>query len=240
VSFYLLQGPVALAHTAASATAAFLAAVVDRSGRTTRRIGGWWGRALLWLLRVDVTVSGAAHVPPGPALYAANHASTLDILVVFGHLPVDFRIIFKQSVAFIPILGWSIWLGGHVPIDRRNPFRARRSLERAARRIAAGTNVVVFPEGTRSRDGRVGLFRRGSFSLAIEAGVPVVPVSIVGVKAVVPDGIPSVRPGTVRVLIHPPMPSVGRTLEKVDAFAADVRAAVVAGCGPGPAAEEFA
>ena len=70
--------------------------------------------------------------------------------------------------------------------------------------------------------------------------MPVVPVSLVGVKAVVPHGIPSVRPGTVRVLIHPPLPSAGRTLEEVDAFAADVRAAVVAGCGPGSAAEEVA
>ena len=240
MSFYLFQGPLALVLTAACATAAFLAAVFDRSGRTTRRIGGWWGRALLRLLGVNVAVSGADHVPSGPAVYAANHASTLDIFVVFGHLPVDFRIIFKQSVGFIPILGWSIWLAGHVPIDRRNPFRARKSLERAARRIGAGTNVVVFPEGTRSRDGRIGVFRRGSFRLAIEAGVPVVPVSIVGVKAVVPHGIPSVVPGTVRVLIHPPVPSAGRTLEKVDAFAADVRAAVVAGCGPGSAAEEVA
>jgi 1-acyl-sn-glycerol-3-phosphate acyltransferase len=163
-------------------------------------------------------------------VYASNHVSTLDIFVVFGHLPLDFRIIFKQSVGFIPILGWAIWLGGHVPIDRTNPFRARKSLERASRRIAAGTNVVVFPEGTRSRDGRVGRFRRGSFSLAIEAGVPVVPVSIAGVKAVVPRGLPSVRPGTVRVVLHAPLPSAGRPLAEVDAFAAEVRDVVAAGC----------
>jgi 1-acyl-sn-glycerol-3-phosphate acyltransferase len=231
VSFYLFQGPVALLLTVLCATAAFLAALVDRSGRTTRRVGGWWSRALLRLLRIEVEVAGAQNVPPGPAVYAANHSSTVDILVVFGRLPVDFRIVFKQSVGFIPILGWSIWLAGHVPIDRSHPFRARRSLERAARRIASGTNVVVFPEGTRSLDGRVRLFRRGSFSLAIRAGAPVVPVSIVGVKDLVPRGIPSVRPGTVRVLIHPPVPSAGRTLEEVDRFAREVRAIVAAGCG---------
>jgi 1-acyl-sn-glycerol-3-phosphate acyltransferase len=240
VSFYLFQAPLALVLTALCATAAFLAALFDRSGRTTRRIGGGWSRALLRLFQVEVRVEGAANVPAGPAVYAANHVSTLDIFVVFGHLPVDFRIIFKQSVGFIPILGWSIWLGGHIPIDRRNPFRARKSLERAARRIGAGTNVVVFPEGTRSPDGRIGRFRRGSFRLAIEAGVPVVPVSIVGVKAVVPRGIPSVRPGTVRVRIHSSLPSTGRTLEEVDAFAADVRAEVLAGCERGPATDEVA
>lgn len=231
MSFYLFRGPVALLITGLCATAAFLAALVDRSGRTTRRVGGWWSRALLRLLRIEVEVAGAENVPPGPAVYAANHSSTVDIFVVFGRLPVDFRIVFKQSVGFIPILGWSIWLAGHVPIDRSHPFRARRSLERAARRIASGTNVVVFPEGTRSPDGRVRLFRRGSFSLAIRAGVPVVPVSIVGVKDLVPRGIPSVRPGRVRVLIHPPVPSAGRTLEEVDRLAHEVRTIVAAGCG---------
>jgi 1-acyl-sn-glycerol-3-phosphate acyltransferase len=231
VSFYLGTAPVAVLLTAVCATAAFLAALVDRSGRTTRRIGGAWSRALLRLLRIDVEVTGAENVPAGPAVYAANHASTVDIFVVFGYLPLDFRIVFKQSVGFIPILGWSIWLGGHVPIDRSHPFRARKSLERAAKRIASGTNVVVFPEGTRSPDGGVRRFRRGSFRLAVEAGVPVVPVSIVGVKALVPHGIPSARPGTVRVVIHPALPSRGLTLDQVDGFADEVRAVVAAGCG---------
>jgi 1-acyl-sn-glycerol-3-phosphate acyltransferase len=240
VSFYLVQAPLAVVLTALCATAALLAALADRTGRTTRRVGGWWSRAVLRLLRIEVRVSGASHVPAGPAVYAANHSSTLDIFVVFGYLPLDFRIVFKQSVGFIPILGWSIWLGGHVPIDRSHPFRARKSLERAARRIGAGTSVVVFPEGTRSRDGRVGRFRRGSFRLAIEAGVPVVPVSIVGVKAVAPHGLPSVRPGTVRVVLHPPLPSAGRTLEEVDAFAADVEAVVRTACEASTAAEEVA
>jgi 1-acyl-sn-glycerol-3-phosphate acyltransferase len=231
VRFYVVQGPVALALTALCATVAFLAALVDRSGRTTRRIGGWWGRALLRLLQVAVEVSGGENAPAGPAVYAANHASTLDIPLVFGYLPADFRIVFKRSVGFIPVLGWAIRLGGHVPIDRSNPFRARRSLERAARRIGSGTSVVLFPEGTRSATGRVGRFKRGSFSLAIEAGVPVVPVSLVGVKAVVPRGIPSVRPGLVRVRLLPPVPSAERALEEVDAFAAEVRAMVARGCG---------
>ncbi len=116
-------------------------------------------------------------------MYAANHASALDILIVFGHLPVDFRIVYKRSLSLVPLVGWAIWLGGHLPIDRSHPFRARRSLDAAARRIRGGTSVVVFPEGTRSPDGSVRRFKRGSFGLAIAAGVPVVPVSLAGVKA---------------------------------------------------------
>jgi 1-acyl-sn-glycerol-3-phosphate acyltransferase len=227
---YLVQAPAALLATALYAAAACVAALVDRSGRATREVGGAWSRLLLRLLRVEVRLSGAEQVPAGPAVYAANHASALDILVVFGYLPVDFRIIYKRSLSLVPLLGWSIWLGGHLPIDRRNPVRARRSLAAAARCIRGGTSVVVFPEGTRSRDGSVHRFKRGSFSLALEAGAPVVPVSLAGVKAVVPRGMTSLRPGRIRVRIAPPVPVAGRTPEDVEALADEVRGIVVAGC----------
>jgi 1-acyl-sn-glycerol-3-phosphate acyltransferase len=228
--FLLVQAPVGLAATALYASAACVAAVVDRSGRATRRIGGAWSRLLLRLLRVEVQVAGLEHAPAGPAVFAANHASTLDILIVFGHLPVDFRIVYKKSLSLVPLVGWAIRLGGHVPIDRSHPFRARRSLDAAARRIREGTSVVVFPEGTRSPDETVRRFKRGSFSLAIEAGVPVVPVSLAGVKAVVPNGLPSTRPGTVRVRLHPPVSVAGRTADDAEALAEDVRRIVAAGC----------
>jgi 1-acyl-sn-glycerol-3-phosphate acyltransferase len=230
LAFALVEAPLALALTAAYAAAACVAAVLDRSGRTTRAIGGAWSRVLLRLFRVEVTVRGLEHAPVGPAVYAANHASALDILVVFAHLPVDFRIVYKRSLSFVPLLGWSIWLGGHVPIDRSNPFRARRSLEAAARRIRGGTSVVLFPEGTRSPDGTVRRFKRGSFALAIDAGVPVVPVSLIGVKAVVPRGLTSVRAGAVGVALHPPVPVAGRAAGDAEALAEEVRTIVARGC----------
>lgn len=228
--FFLLQAPIALAATVLYASTACLAALADRSGRTTREVGGAWSRLLLRLLRVGVSVSGLEHAPPGPAVYAANHASTLDIFVLFGHLPVDFRIVYKRSLSLLPLLGWAIRLGGHLPIDRSHPFRARRSLDEAARRIRGGTSVVLFPEGTRSPDGAVRRFKRGSFSLAIAAGVPVVPVSLVGVKAVVPRGLSRIRPGTVGVVLHPPMPVAGRS--DAEAFAEEVRMIVAASVIP--------
>jgi len=230
--FVLVQAPLALVLTGAYAAAACVAALVDRSGRATRAIGGAWSRLLLRLLGVEVRVSGLEHVPPGPAVYAANHASVLDILVLFGHLPVDFRIVYKQSLSLVPLLGWAIRLGGHVPIDRRNAFRARRSLEMAAWRIRGGTSVVVFPEGTRSSDGVVRHFKRGSFGLAIDAAVPVVPVSLVGVKAVVPSGLTSLRPGTVGVAMHPPVPVAGRSPAEAEALAEEVRRIVASASHP--------
>ena len=231
----LVQAPLAVLLTAGYSSAATVAALVDRTGRTTRRVGGAWSRALLRLARIEVTVEGAERAPVGPALWAANHASALDILVVFGYIPVDFRIVYKRSLSFIPLLGWSIRLGGHVPIDRRNAFHARRSLEAAARRIRGGTSVVVFPEGTRSPDGSVRRFKRGSFTLALEAGVPVVPVSLVGIKSVVPRGLSSVRPGRVRVRIQAPVEPAGRGPEEAEALAEEVRRIVAAGCQEGGA-----
>jgi len=151
---------------------------------------------------------------------------------VFGHLPVDFRIVYKKSLSLVPLLGWAIRLGGHIPIDRGNAFRARRSLDAAARRIRGGTSVVVFPEGTRSPDGAVRRFKRGSFGLAIEAGVAIVPVSLVGVKSVVPRGLTSLRPGLVRVRMHPPVPVAGRSPDEAEALAEEVRRIVAAGCHP--------
>lgn len=230
--FLLVQAPLALLLTAGYAVVGCLAALADRSGRTTRELGGAWSRLLLRLLGVEVRVSGRENVPPGPAVYAANHASTLDIFVVFGHLPVDFRIIYKRSLSLIPLVGWAIRLGGHIPIDRSSPVRARRSIAAAARRIRGGTSVVVFPEGTRSRDGAVHRFKRGSFGLAIDTGVPVVPVSLVGVKSVVPHGLASVRPGAVGVVLHPPVPAAGRSPDEAEPLAEEVRTIVARGCEP--------
>ncbi len=231
-----VQAPLALLLTAVYAAVACVAALVDRSGRATREVGGSWSRLLLRLLRVRVGVSGLENLPSGPAVYAANHASALDILVVFGYLPVDFRIVYKRVLSLIPLLGWSIWLSGHLPIDRRNPVRARRSLMAAARCIRGGTSVVVFPEGTRSRDGSVQRFKRGSFSLALEAGAPIVPVSLAGVKAVVPRTMTSLRPGRIQVRIAPLVPVTGRAPEEVEALAEEVRRIVIAGCAaPEPA-----
>lgn len=208
---------------------AVLSGLLDRSGRTAFRVARLWARLILEGLGVRVQVQGTENLPQGPALYAANHGSALDIPILFAHLPAEFRIIHKRSLYWMPVIGQYLYLGGHIGIDRSRAFRARRSLERAARRIAAGTSVAVFPEGTRSPDGSVRPFKRGSFVLAMNAGVPVVPVSLAGVKAVAPRGVVGLRPGTVRMTVHPALPTAGRDLGEVDRLAEEVREAVVAG-----------
>jgi 1-acyl-sn-glycerol-3-phosphate acyltransferase len=227
----LVQAPLAAIVTATLAAVAVLVGLAPRGERACQVLSRHWARALLWLARVRVVVEGTERAPGRSAVYAANHASALDILVVFGHLPVDFRIIHKRSLYLVPLFGWALWLAGHIGIDRRHPFRARRSLDRAARRIREGANVLVFPEGTRMRGPEIGRFKRGSFSLALEAGAPVVPVSIVGIRDVVPAGLPSLRPGVVRLRLHAALPVEGRSPEDAERLAQEVRALVAAGCG---------
>lgn len=197
--------------------------------RGARRITTAWARALLRVVGVKVVVEGAP-LPAGPAVYAANHGSVLDIPVLFGHLPVDFRIVHKRSLLFVPVVGLYLFAAGHIAIDRTNAFRARRSLARAAEKIRGGATVVVFPEGTRSVRGEVAAFKRGTFLMAIRAGAPVVPLSLAGVKAVMPEGLRGLRPGTVHVIVHPPLATAGREEAEAGALAEEVRRIVAEGC----------
>ncbi len=226
--FCIVQLPLAVLATAVLTSIASLAGLA-RPG-TVPVLSRVWSRLLLRLFRVDVLTQGQEHMPRGPAVYAANHSSSLDILAVLAQLPADVRIIYKKSLSLVPLLGWAIAVGGHIPIDRSNAFRARRSLQRAAERIRDGTSVLVFPEGTRSPDGSVRHFKRGSFSLALEAGVPVVPVSLVGVKLLVPRGLTSLRPGRITLRVHPAIPVSGRSKDDAQALAEQTRRVVAAGC----------
>jgi 1-acyl-sn-glycerol-3-phosphate acyltransferase len=226
----LLSVPVALLCTVALGIPSIAVGLVDGSGRFARRAAGAWGRLLLVTWGVRVVVAGRENVPAGPAVYAANHGSVLDIPILFGYLPVDFRIIHKRSLYSMPVVGAYLYLGRHIGIDRGRAFEARRSLARAAERIRGGTSVAVFPEGTRSRDATVSAFKRGSFVLALSAGVPIVPVSLAGVKRIAPRGLLRMKPGTVRLTIHPAVATAGRDARDAGALADRVHRVVADEC----------
>jgi 1-acyl-sn-glycerol-3-phosphate acyltransferase len=227
---FLLTAPLVAASMVVFGVASSLSGLLERRGTAARRLVGAWSRLLLYLWGVKVRVHGLGELPAGAAVYAANHQSALDIPILFGYLPVDFRIVHKRSLYLVPFVGWYLWCGGHVSIDRSRAFRAKRSMARAAERIRGGASLAVFPEGTRSHDETVQAFKRGSFVLALQAGVPVVPVSLVGVKRVVPRGLTRVRPGTVTLLVHPAVATGGRAVEDAAGLADEVRQVVVRGC----------
>jgi 1-acyl-sn-glycerol-3-phosphate acyltransferase len=176
---------------------------------------------------VRVTKEGGDDLTPSaPYIFACNHQSQFDIPVLHGFLGHDFRWLAKKELFQVPIWGAAMRAAGYIAIDSSQGREALRSLSAAAAEVAAGKSVVIFPEGTRSPDGRLGDFKAGGMQLAIKAGVPIVPVAIKGTHRVLPKGKLLVTPGEVTVRVGAPMEVKGcRPREKHD-LALQVRARV--------------
>ncbi|MEO5761992.1 MAG: lysophospholipid acyltransferase family protein [Vicinamibacteria bacterium] len=181
-----------------------------------------WARTILAAAGVRAIPELLAELPSGPVVFVSNHVSALDIPILFAALPRSFRIVYKSSLVYVPFMGLFLAAARNVSIDRSRAFKAKRSLTAAAQRIHDGVSVALFPEGTRSGTAPMGSFKRGSFKLAMQAQVPVIPVSLVGLRTVV--GERSITPGTVRVRIHEALPfDPGRdAMEALAASAEDV------------------
>jgi 1-acyl-sn-glycerol-3-phosphate acyltransferase len=165
---------------------------------------------LLKIAGVNLTVKGAENVPlDQPLIFVSNHCSHLDIGTLCRSLPVNLYFIGKKELQWIPIVGWYMFISGQIFIDRKNNKRAVESLRKAALKIKAGKNVVMFPEGTRSKTGELGEFKQGAFHLAIQAGVTIVPVYIKGTYECWPSGSAKVAPSNVVVSIGKPIASMG-------------------------------
>jgi len=160
-----------------------------------------WAPSALWMAGVDLDIRWLAPLPDGPAIFASNHESALDIWAVTAAIPRGVRFVAKKELFRIPVFGWYLALGGHVKVDRRDRGQALASLAAAGRKVASGTSLIVFPEGTRSRDHRVHPFKKGPFAIAAAAQVPVVPIAVAGAGAITPKNHIAVHPGTLRVAI---------------------------------------
>jgi 1-acyl-sn-glycerol-3-phosphate acyltransferase len=159
--------------------------------------------------RVKVSVQGLERIDPGaPYVYMANHQSMFDILALLGYLPIQFRWLAKMELFQIPIFGHSMARVGYISIDRSNRKSAIESLKEAARKIAQGVSVVVFPEGTRSLDGEIMSFKKGGFYLAIDSGRPIVPLVIGGSHYVMPKGKLRIRPGRIVLSVNQPIETI--------------------------------
>ena len=186
-------------------TLSILSTFVDSRGHAAH----WCARAWAWLILattgVDVQVEGLERVKPGETyIFIANHQSIYDIPVIFASLPFQLRIIAKESLGHFPFLGWHLIRAGHLLVDRRNPDRSG-ILNRWRRLVSDRLSLIIFPEGTRSVDGRVGRFKAGSLLLALEAGLAIVPLSVSGTRHVMKKGRLMTRPGHVRLRVHDPV-----------------------------------
>jgi 1-acyl-sn-glycerol-3-phosphate acyltransferase len=177
-----------------------------RSGDPLHKIARFWGRSILVASRIKVTVKGMSNIDPeSPYIYMPNHQSNFDIPVLLGHLTVQFRWLAKMELFKIPIFGRAMRKAGYISIDRNNRESAFESLAAAANQIKNGVSVLIFPEGTRSRDGNIRPFKKGGFVMAIDAGVPIVPVVITGTRAIMPKGKFRVYKGHVNMDIQKPI-----------------------------------
>jgi 1-acyl-sn-glycerol-3-phosphate acyltransferase len=190
--------------------------------------GRWCGRAWARINAVaalmDVTVEGAQYIDAGRShVVVANHQSQLDILVIYGWLGIDFRWVMKQELRKVPVLGVCCEKLGHIFIDRSDRASAIAAIEKAKRDIPEGTSIFFFPEGTRSRDGNMLPFKKGAFRMAVEFQMPILPVSITGTYSMLPPDTLRFRPGSVRMVIHPPVETAGYGTEDVPELMRQVR-----------------
>jgi 1-acyl-sn-glycerol-3-phosphate acyltransferase len=218
--FYLI--PAVAIYTIVLGTASLISTLFDSRGNFGHRCARAWSWLILKTTGVEVSVEGLERLDPARSyVFAANHQSIYDIPILFASLPFQLRIIAKDSLGRIPFMGWHLQRTGHVLVDRARPGAG--VVRKMARLVKAGHSLIVFPEGTRSTDGSVAPFKGGPFMIALQAALPVVPISVVGSRHVMFRGELTVRPGRVAVIVHEPIETTNVPRASARDFAASVR-----------------
>jgi 1-acyl-sn-glycerol-3-phosphate acyltransferase len=200
-----------------AAMAIILPLISTRGEKTSYLLAHIWGKILIRISGVTVEVIGAENVPRNrPLIFMANHQSNFDILALLGFIPVQFYWISKKEVFYVPLLGAAMKRAGYISIDRQDRAKAIQSLEEAARIIRNGKSVMTFPEGTRSRGGEIRPFKKGPFYLALQSKVPIIPVSIIGSRAILPRRSLRMHPGKITMIIDKPIDTTEYSHENRD------------------------
>ena len=182
----------------------------DSTGRLQHRVAVTWARMLLAVFQVKVEVIGAAKLDPEQNyVFCSNHFSLVDTPIMFSSMPREFRILARHGLWRIPFIGWHLNRAGHVPVNRENPRQAKKSITRAAEKIRSGYSTLLFPEGGRTRTEEMRPFKPGAAYIAIEAGVPIAPMAIVGSRNILAPGSTHLRPGRVELRVGEPIPTEG-------------------------------
>ena len=173
-------------------TAIFTVCTVHwKNAEFVHKVQQFWSRSFFWLMFLPVSVDGTEHIKPGQSyVFVANHQSMFDVWLVYGWLPVIFKWLMKAELRKVPFVGTGGKAAGHIFVDRRNAKAAMESLQEVERQLVNGVCTVIFPEGTRSLNGEVGRFKRGAFQIAMDLGLPVIPLSLDGCFEVLPKGKP--------------------------------------------------
>jgi 1-acyl-sn-glycerol-3-phosphate acyltransferase len=210
-------------HTALMATlgTVFILITFNRS-TALKWAGKLYSGFILLVSGVRLKVEGRENIPPGVCIFVANHESLFDIPAMFMAVDRGLFYVAKKELAKVPFMGWYMWVVGMIFIDRGNKEKARASIAKAAKAIRNGKNVILYPEGTRTKTGVINQFKRGPFNLALESGVPIIPCRIIGARAILASGEWMIKPGTITVRIGTPVSPKGWEA-RPDEFAQFVR-----------------
>jgi len=192
-----------------------------------------WARTILRAGGITVALEGAEVIDPdAPQVLVANHVSWFDVLALVAYVPGKYRFVAKKELESVPFFGPAWQACGHISIDRQDRTRAIASLAEARRGLEEERpTVIIFPEGTRSRDGRLGPFKKGAFVLAVQAEAPLIPAAILGTHGIMPKGSWRIRSGHVVIRFGAPIPAVGLGMNDRDELARKARDAVSALAG---------
>ncbi len=227
---YVLRYAVIALYTVFWGTIASVVGMLDWRGNAVPWIARQWVRWILGSTGIKVEATGLDRIDMSRTyVWMSNHQSVFDITAIVATLPVAWRFVAKRELTWIPFFGWALRMGGHVIVYRGNHEKSVASLRRAAERIAEGTHVIVFPEGTRSTEGRLGSLKSGGFHLAIEAGAPIVPITVSGSRFITPKSSLRIEPGLMRIHYGEPIPTQGLTAADRNALKRRVGEAILAG-----------
>ena len=219
--------PLVALYTVVMGSLSLAFSLFDRRGRLQHWCASTWSRMIARTAMLDVRVRGAEHLSAGQSyVFLSTHQSWMDIPVMLGYLPRQLRIAAKREVFLIPFLGWHMRRSGQIPINRGSTAESVESLRRAAHLLGGGVSAFLFPEGTRTRDGSLQPLKKGGFRLALESGLPIVPVTIKGTRRAMPRGSMVLRAGPVEMHLDPPIQTHGLADSDLPALIQQVREAM--------------
>ncbi len=206
-----------------------LAAILSRTGNLAFSISKIWAHVMIRASCVRARIRNREKIARGQSyIIISNHQSHYDILALVTTLGIQFRWVIKRELLKIPLFGYALYAARNIFIDRSDPRKAMDSIRNGLDRLPPGAGVMFFAEGTRSPDGGIGEFKKGGFVMAMERGLPLLPVAVKGSRKILPKGALTVRPGLIEVVVGDPIPSAGYSPEQLDALIQKTRESVIA------------
>ena len=226
---YFILDPLIWVYTIFLGSVSLACSLLDRSGRVQHNLARAWSWLIMKTALSPVTVIGMGKIDSSkPNVYAVNHASALDIPMLYVHFPFQFRIVFKSELLHYPFVGWHLKRSGQVCINQQNPAASIGDIKSALKSLKKGMPLVIFPEGGRTRDGKIQPFLPGAFFLAIKAQADIVPVALTGTFDLLPMNTYHIKCQPLQMRVGEPIPTKGLSLRDTEAVSAKVKAAIEA------------